>query len=69
MATNRDDVRQTWAAYEMALAALQADPEAWAEYQQAGAAWDATIRSGHGTSHSAQPNPSTQARSEPCRRS
>jgi|GEM_PF-3551800 len=44
----RDERLRQWQSYEATLAALQADPEAWSEYQMARTAWDSALRSGGG---------------------
>jgi hypothetical protein len=46
MDQGRDDWRRAWADHQAALVALQADPEAWVEYQGARAAWDHVRRDG-----------------------
>ena len=40
MALTSDERRRYWADYDATLAALQADPDEWAEYQWARSAWD-----------------------------
>lgn len=38
--------KRFWADFNVACAALKADPEAWADYQRECAAWDVTLADG-----------------------
>ncbi|WP_422930932.1 hypothetical protein [Singulisphaera sp. PoT] len=57
----REDLLRNWQNYEASLAALQAEPEAWAEYQMARNSWDSALK--NGSNHDRTSNADSQGRS------